>query len=86
MRRAGDQRQPVLLRELDHVPAQIEEVFLRLLDVLADPRAHLDHGLVHLGLHALFQPQLALGQHLGRNVRAKVAGLRVDRLVLLFNP
>ena len=40
---------------------------------------------MQLGLDSLLQPALALLQHLGRNVRAEITGLRVDRLVLLFN-
>ena len=85
MRRSGHQHQVVLLRQLDHLPPQIEEVLARLLDRSADARAHLDHRLVHLGLDALFQPPLALGQHLGRDVRAQIARHRIDGLVFLFN-
>ena len=60
-------------------------VFLRLLDVPADARADFDDGLVHLGLDALFEPKLSLREHLGRDVRAEIAGLRIYGLVLLFD-
>ena len=47
--------------------------------------ADLDDGLMHLGFDALFEAELALGEHLGRDVRAQIAGFRVDCLVLLFD-
>ena len=47
--------------------------------------ADLDDGLVHLGFDALFEAELALGEHLGRDVRAEIAGLGVDGLVFLFD-
>ena len=82
---ACHQHQAMFLRQPDHVAPEIEEVFLGLLDVLADAGADFDDGLVHLGLDALFEPQLALGQHLGRDVRAEIAGFRIYGLVLLFD-
>jgi hypothetical protein len=85
MRCAGDQDEAVLLGEGDHVAAQVEEVFLGILDVAADARADLDDGLVHFGFDALFEAELSLGEHLGRDVRAEIAGLGVDGLVFLFN-
>src|SRR5579863_5405247 len=41
---------------------------------------------MHLCLDAFLQAQLALGQHLGFDVRAQVARDRIDGLVFLFNP
>jgi hypothetical protein len=40
---------------------------------------------MHLGFDALFKAQLALGEHLGRDVRTEIAGFRVDGLVFLFD-
>ena len=40
---------------------------------------------MHLGLDALFEAELALGEHLGRDVRAQIAGHGVDGLVFLFD-
>ena len=74
-----------LLRERDHVAAEVEEVFLSDLYVAADARADLDDGLVHLGLDALFEAELSLGEHLSRDVRAKIAGLGIHGLVFLFD-
>ena len=85
MRGTSHQTQAVFFRQANHVAAQVEEVFLRLLDVLADARPYLDDGLMHLRLDALFQLNLPLREHLGRNVRPQIAGLGVDGLVLLFN-
>ena len=82
---AGDEDEVVLFGEGDHVAAEVEEVFLGVLDVAADAGADLDDGLVHLGLDALFEAELALGEHLGRDVRAQIAGHRVDGLVFLFD-
>ena len=82
---AGDENEAMLFGEGDHVAAEVEEIFLRDLDVAADAGADLDDGLVHLGLDALFEAELALGEHLGRDVRAEVAGFGVDGLVFLFD-
>ena len=71
--------------ELDHLAAQLVDVFAGLVDVAADAGADLDDGGVHLGLDALLQAQLALRQHLGLDVRAQIARDRVDGLVFLFN-
>ena len=71
--------------EGDHVAAEVEEIFLGDLDVAADAGADLDDGLVHLGFDALFEAELALGEHLRRDVRAEVAGFGVDGLVFLFD-
>ena len=57
---AGDEAEAVFFRETDHVAAQVEEVFLCFLDVLADAGAYLDDGLMELRLDALFEPDLAL--------------------------
>jgi len=40
---------------------------------------------MHLGFDALFEAELAFGEHLGRDVRAEVASLGVDGLVFLFD-
>src|ERR1700733_11802053 len=84
MGRTGNENEAVLFRQRDHVAAQVEEVFLRDLDIAANSGANLNDGLMHLRLDALFQPQLTLGQHLRRNVRTQIARFRVDCLVLLF--
>ena len=57
----------------------------RLLNVLADAGADLDHRLVHLRLDALGQQRLALLHDLGVDVRAQVARLGIDGLVFLFD-
>ena len=67
---SGDEDEAVFFGEGDHVAAEVEEVFLGVLDGLADAGADLDDGLMHLGLDALFEAELPLGQHLGRDVRA----------------
>ena len=41
--------------------------------------------VMHLGLDALLEAQLAHGQHLGLDVGAQVAGDRIDGLVFLFD-
>ena len=82
---AGDEDEAVLFGEGDHIAAEVEEIFLSVLDGLADAGADLDDGLVHLGLDALFEAELALGEHLGRDVRAEIAGFGVDGLVFLFD-
>ena len=75
MGRAGDEHKPMLLGQRNHIAAQVEEVFLGDLDIAAHPRSDFDDGLMHLGLDALFEAKLPLGQHLRRNVRAKIASL-----------
>ncbi len=85
MRCAGHQHQPMFFGQLDHLAAQLVNILARLVDVAADARAHLHHRGVHLRLHPLLQPHLAHGQHLGLDVRAQIAGDRVNGLVLLFN-
>ena len=82
---SGDEHEAVFFGEPDHVAAEVEEVFLGVLDVLADAGADLDDGLVQLGLDALFEADFALGEHLGGDVRAQVAGFGVDGLILLFD-
>ena len=86
VRRPGDQHQPILLSQPDQVTPQIVEILARHLNVAADPRSHLDHRLVQLRLDPLFQPNGSLRQHVRGDVRSQVARLRIDRLVLLFNP
>ncbi len=85
MRRPRDQHQVGLLGQMDHVAPQVEQIQLRRLNTAADPCPHLDHRLVHLCLDPLLEPQLALRQHLRRDMRTKVPRLRIDSLVLLFD-
>src|SRR5581483_7448768 len=85
MGRAGDEHQVVLLGEMNHVAAQIVQVLARLPDVAAHARAHLNHGLMHLGLDALLKAQLSLRQHLGLDVRPQIACFRINSLILLLN-
>ncbi len=68
MRRSRNQHQPMLPRQQNHLAAQIEEIQPGLFHRVADVGAHLHHGLVHLSLDALLQSELAMGQHLGRDV------------------
>jgi hypothetical protein len=82
---AGDQDEAVLLRQLHHFAAEVGDGFLRLFDVVADAGADFDDGLVHLGLDALFEAELSLGEHFGLDVGAQVAGDRVDGLIFLFD-
>jgi hypothetical protein len=82
---AGYEHEAVLLSEADHVAAEVVEVLLRLLNVLADASADLDDGLMHLGFDALFEAQLALRQHLGGDVRTQIPSFRIDGLVLFFD-
>jgi len=82
---SGDEEEIVLFGEGNHVAAEVEEVLLRDLDVAADAGADFDDRLMHLGLDALFEAELALGEHLGGDVRAQIAGFRVDCLVLFFD-
>ena len=85
MRGARNQLQAMLGGQLDHLAAQLVDVFARLVDIAANPRAHLDDGCVHLRLHPLLQAQLALLQHLRLDMRAQIPRHRIDGLVLLFN-
>ena len=55
------------------------------LDVLANAGADLDHRLVHLGLYRLLQQRLALLDDLDVDVRAQIAGFRIDGLILFFD-
>src|SRR5208282_2601112 len=61
-------------------------VLARFLNVAADLGADLDDRLMHLRLDRLVQRQLGLGEDLRGNMRAQIAGLRIDRLVFLLNP
>ena len=79
-------RRPFSSRERDHLAAQVVEIGRRFLDVRADAGADLDHRLVHLGLHLLLHPPLALVDDLGGDVRAQVERDGIDRLVFLFDP
>ncbi len=78
--------QAVLPGQVDHRRGAASDVVLRFLDVAADAGADLDHRLVHLGLHALVQEQLALLDDFGVDVRAQIARDRIDGLVFLFDP
>jgi hypothetical protein len=70
---AGHQDEAVLPGQLDHLAAQLVDVFASAIDVAADARADLDDGGVHLGLDALLEAELALREHLGLDVGAQVA-------------
>ena len=85
MGRAGDELQPVLFGEADHPPPQVPQIRRRVLDRLVHARAHLDHRLVHLGLHAFVQLALALLDDLHLDVRAEIERVRIDRLVFLLD-
>ena len=85
MRRTRGKQESVVASEADHVPAQLADVFLGFLDVLADAGADFDHGLVHLGLDLLFHDPLALGDDLAVDVRTQVAAFGIDGLIFLFN-
>jgi hypothetical protein len=82
---AGDEAQLVLFRQLDHFASQVVDVFAGFVDVAADAGTDLNDGSMHLGLDAFLQAHLSGGQHLGLDVRAQVAGDRVDGLVFLFD-
>jgi hypothetical protein len=81
----GYENETVLFGEGDHVATEVEEIFLGILNGLADSGADLDDRLMHLCFDSLFEAELALGEHLSRDVRTEVAGLRVDGLVFLFD-
>ena len=83
---AGGEQQSIFARQSDHLAAQLDDLRLGVLDVLADSGADFHHRLVHLRLDALFHAELALGDDLGMNVRAQVARDRINGLVLFFNP
>ena len=85
MRGGGGEAQSVFARQADHVAAQFFQLVLGVFDVGADRGADLDHRLVHLGLHALLQHELALFDDLGVDVRAQIPRFRVDGLIFLFD-
>ena len=85
MRRAGAEQQAVVLGERHHRAPQVEDVGARLFHVAADAGPDLDDRLVHLGLDALVELPLALGNDLGVDVRAEIKRDRIDRLVFLFD-
>ncbi len=68
---------------VDHL-AQVSNLLASLVDVMADVGADLHHGLVHLGLHPLFQYDFSVLDQF-RHVRAQVAGDGVDGLELFLN-
>jgi hypothetical protein len=86
MRGAGAEQQAVLLGQLHHRAAQIQDVGARLFHVAAHAGADLDDRLVHLRLDALVELPLALLDDLGVDVRSEVVRDRVDGLVFLFDP
>ncbi len=85
MRCAGDEHQAMFVGEANHLAAEVEEIFAGLFDGGADIGADLDDRLVHFRLDLLMQQELAVGEHLGADVRAQIAGDGVDGLVFLFN-
>ena len=82
---AGDEEQPVVLCQAHHRPPQVDDVLTRLANRPAHAGAHLDHGLMHLGLDALVELPLALRHDLGVDVRAEVERLGVECLVFLLD-
>ena len=62
---AGRQAKAVLPLKRDDLLSDAADFVLGFLDILADAGANLDHGLVHLRLHALRQKNLALLDDLG---------------------
>ena len=85
MRGGGGEAQAILASQANHVAAQFLQLVLGVLDVGADRGADFDDRLVHLGLDALLKDELALLDDLGMNVRAQIAGFRIDGLVFLFD-
>ena len=59
-------------------------MFAGIYDRLANFRAELHHGLVHLRLDLLFEHDLAAFEDF-LNVRTQLAGLRIDNGELLFD-
>ncbi len=72
------------MRERDDLTPQLRDVPPDLADVPADAGADLDDRLVHLGLDAFLQDQLALVEHL-LDVRAQLPRLRIDDLEFLLD-
>ena len=85
MRSACGEQESIVFGELDHVVAQLANVLLGLLDVLANASSHFYDRLVHLRLDLLFHDSLALGDDLAVDVRTQISGLRIDCLIFLFN-
>jgi hypothetical protein len=81
----GRQAQAILMGQLHHLMADQADFLLGLMNIAANPRAHFDHRLVHLGFDPLDKYGLALLQDFEADVRAEVAGLRVDSLILFLN-
>ena len=86
MRRHCGQPQVILPGEPHHVAPQLLDLGLGFFDVLAHRGPNLDYGLVHFRFHPLLQNHPALFQDFGVDVRPKIAGDRIDCLILLFNP
>src|SRR5262249_12272982 len=86
MRAARCQPQPVLSSQPHHLAPDPQNLLSRLPNIAADPRANLDHRLVHLRLYPLRQDRPALLQDLRVNVRPEIARFRIDGLVFLFDP
>ena len=82
---AAAMRRPFLRRGREESLRSSVTSCARLLDVAADAGADLDDRLVHLGLDALVQEDLALVEEL-LDVRAQLARLRIDDLELLLDP
>ena len=80
----GRDREAALLGELPQVGAELGHRGARVGDVAADVGAHLDDGLVHLGLDAFPEDHPSVLHDL-LDVRAQLAGLRVDDLELLLD-
>ncbi len=85
MRAARGEPQIVVARQRDDLAADGANLLFRLLDVPAYAGADLDHGLVHLRLHALGQKRFTFLDNLRVDVGPQVARLRVDGLVFFLD-
>src|ERR1035437_1855614 len=85
MRVSSGEAQTVFARQSDDGAAKLTNFFARLLNVVANARADLDHALMHLGLYRFLELDLALSNDLGINVRAQIARHRIDGLILFLD-
>jgi hypothetical protein len=84
VRGGGDHFEPLFARERRDDGAEVRDVRARLLYVVADARADLDHRLDHLRLDLLAEEHLPFLKHL-RDVRTQLARLRIDDLKFFFD-
>src|SRR5580704_10929107 len=85
MRAPGGQTQLAVLGQLYHVPPQPNQLAARLLDVITNAGADLDHRLVHLRFYGFLQEHLALGDDLHIDMRTQIARFRIDGLIFFFD-